>query len=192
MASRATQSYFKSYCNHENLHVSGLNIPLRCSEIFTSKFNEKLDFVEVEKVNLSNEVRKFKQIDTFLDHLNQKNICLFLPNESFITVFHTLLESLRMQEFQKLTTQIRNKQIDFSGNAIWKNDLVKKFASNIKVDEDELDSRQIIELYSNLAEVLVPGMVRRDEHDLRDDIAFVSNELEDIALYVMDNIFSTS
>jgi hypothetical protein len=70
---------------------SGLSIPLRCYMIFTSKFNKKFDLSEVEKANLSNEIRKFKIIDTFLDHINQKNICIFFPNECFITVFHSLL-----------------------------------------------------------------------------------------------------
>lgn len=162
-------------------------LPLRS---FTDK---QFDLSDAQKTNLPNEIRKYKQIDVFLDHINQKNISIFLPNECFITVFHKLLESLRMEDFKKLTKLIRNKQIDFSCNTKWQNDLVTKFASNIQIDEDELERDQIIELYSDLKDVLVNGMVSKSkEKDLLDDIEFVSKELRKIAVSTLDKIFSTS
>lgn len=152
----------------------------------------KFNFSDVQIPNLPNEIRKYKQIDLFLDHINQKNISIFLPNECFITVFHKLLESLRVEDFKKLTKLIRNKQIDFSRDTKFQTDLVTKFASNIQIDEDELEWDQIIELYSDLKDVLVNGMVSiSKEKVFLDDLEFVSSELKKIAVSTLDKIFST-
>jgi hypothetical protein len=147
----------------------------------------KFNFSDVQIPNLPNEIRKYKQIDLFLDHINQKNISIFLPNECFITVFHKLLESLRVEDFKKLTKLIRNKQIDFSRDTKFQTDLVTKFASNIQIDEDELERDQIIELYSDLKDVLVNGMVSiSKEKVFLDDLEFVSSELKKIAVSTLD------
>jgi hypothetical protein len=147
----------------------------------------KFNFSDVQIPNLPNEIRKYKQIDLFLDHINQKNISIFLPNECFITVFHKLLESLRVEDFKKLTKLIRNKQIDFSRDTKFQTDLVTKFASNIQIDEDELEWDQIIELYSDLKDVLVNGMVSiSKEKVFLDDLEFVSSELKKIAVSSLD------
>jgi hypothetical protein len=147
----------------------------------------KFNFSDVQIPNLPNEIRKYKQIDLFLDHINQKNISIFLPNECFITVFHKLLESLRVEDFKKLTKLIRNKQIDSSRDTKFQTDLVTKFASNIQIDEDELEWDQIIELYSDLKDVLVNGMVSiSKEKVFLDDLEFVSSELKKIAVSSLD------
>jgi hypothetical protein len=177
----------------EQLHVlentkSGAGFALRaiiCQELIVINSS-------VIEINLSKKIRDFKQIDTFLDYINQNNLSIFLPSDCFITVFHSLLQSWRWADFKLLAKLIRDKQIAFSSNEKWTKDLFDKFVSNIQRDDDDLDRDQIVRLYSDLNDVvLVDGMFDQDkEKDLIEDIRFISFELKKIAESTLDKIFS--
>ena len=50
-----------------------------------------------QKINLAKIIKDYKQIENFLDYIHRNNINLFLPNDCFITIFHSLLQSWRWQ-----------------------------------------------------------------------------------------------
>ena len=169
----------------EQLHVlentkSGAGFALRaiiCQELIVINSS-------VIEINLSKKIRDFKQIDTFLDYINQNNLSIFLPSDCF--------QSWRWADFKLLAKLIRDKQIAFSSNEKWTKDLFDKFVSNIQRDDDDLDRDQIVRLYSDLNDVvLVDGMFDQDnEKDLIEDIRFISFELKKIAESTLDKIFS--
>lgn len=179
---------------HANLHLSSDNKSSTVSPnlrfIISEKFEIK-DLENLKEINLATKIRDFKQIDQFLNYIESNNLNIFLPSDCFITVFHSLVRSWRWTDFRSLAKLIRDKEIDFSCNQKWKNDLLEKFVINIRKDEDDLDRDQIISLYSDLNNVLVDGVFDEEkEKDLIEDVRFVSSELKKVAVFTLDKIFS--
>ena len=111
-------------------------------------------------------------IDDFLNYIKAKKLSIFMPNENFLTVFHNLLLQCRKNDLKQLVSFMKDNQEIYEWETL---NLNQKFKTNILNDEDELEPNQIMDLYSNLLDLV--GKNTYNEKNDKEVLEFINSLL---------------
>lgn len=158
-----------------------------------NKINNQRIHVASSSPNISNSSSKFEydinqvddydNIDEFLDFIENNNLSVFTPNESYFTIFHILIQSSRLTDFNKITNFVKKDQNAYKNENEF-NYLKKTLKSvmdndAVRISPDKLDHEILTIVYSNLEKTVVLNGFFDPEEDKEaiENIKFISNHL---------------
>lgn len=135
-----------------------------------------------------NQVDEYDNIDDFLDFIENNNLSIFSPNESYFTIFHILIQASRLTDFNKIANYVKKNKNAYKNEF---NYLKKTLKSVMENDADELDHEILTTVYSNLEKtVVLNGFFDQEEDkEVIENIKFISNHLRLVISDVLKSLF---
>lgn len=166
------------------------------------KFSESIteltiiEVTELMNIDLSWIIEETDDIDEFLKDVKKSGLTIFLPDKCYYTIFHSLIDQSRLSDIKKLRNHIeKNVKLDDECNNVF---LKNKFLKNINEDflnrhlvADSDRRKLILKIYSNLLEICCNDGRLKDVDKL-DDVKFISNKLEIVGKWILDQIQNNS
>jgi hypothetical protein len=124
-------------------------------------------------------IENYDNIDDFLNFIKNNNLSIYIPDGNYFTIFHVLLQSSRIFDFNKITNYVKENDEAYIKEL---NYLKQIFKSIIENDDDDLDFEQITNIYSNLEKMVVlDGFFDKEkDKEIIQNIKFISNHLRKI------------